>query len=576
MKHWRIAPADDGLARELARQAGLPFAVARVLVSRGLTASAQIDRFLRPRLSDLADPFELPDMAAAVARIWRALDAGEPIAVYGDYDVDGVTATALLVSVLRALGGRVEPCLPNRIDEGYGLSLDSLDRCLAAHQPRLIVTVDCGTGSHEAVARARAAGVDVVVTDHHEVGGELAPAVAVVNPKRDRSSPQRMLAGVGVAFKLCHALLKTGREQGHAAAGLDLRQFLDLVALGTIADVVPVLGENRILIRHGLACLNGKSRIGLRALAEVAGATGELGTYHVGFVLGPRLNAAGRLGRAEAALELLLSTQDAQARAVAVTLDAANRERKRLETEILDESIRRIDASFRPDQHFAVVEGDDGWHVGVVGIVAARLVARYGRPAVVVGFDEAGLGRGSGRSIDGLDLVSALASCADHLLKHGGHAKAAGLELRRDAFEKFQAAFHGVCTTALQGRDLRPKLRIDAWVTLDDVLQPGFAGALEQLAPFGEQHAEPVWAVRGVTLAGTAREVGEGHLKFAVAAGRQRLDAIAFGLAHRPLPEGPMDVAFMLRKNAYLGHETWQMQVVDFRASTGEFDGGQP
>ncbi len=570
MKHWRIVAADDGLARELARQAALPLPIAQVLAARGIVTGDGIDRFLKPRLSELSDPFELPDVAIAVDRIWRAVETNEPIAVYGDYDVDGVTATALMVTVLGALGAQVSACLPNRIDEGYGLTPESLARCLDTCHPRLIVTVDCGTGSHEAVALAREAGVEVVVTDHHPLSGPPASAVAVVNPKRGDHPHQRMLAGVGVAFKLCHALLKTGRERGHAAAnGLDLRDHLDLVALGTIADVVPVLGENRILIRHGLACLNGKSRVGLRALAEAAGATGELGAYHVGFVLGPRLNAAGRLGNAEMALDLLLTSDEDRASVVATTLDTANRERKRIESEILETAARRIDEGFDPARHFAVVVGEDGWHVGVVGIVAARLAARYNRPAVVVGFDEAGMGRGSCRGVDGIDLAGTLGLCARHLCKHGGHEKAAGLELHRDEFEAFQRAFHEVCATALSGRDLQPELRVDAWVTVAETTDPGFLSALSQLAPFGEQHSEPVWAARGVRVVGSPRKVGTGHLKLTFGEGAHRVEAIGFGMADRVLPEGPLDVAFMLRKNVYLGRETLQWQLVDFRA-TGE------
>jgi single-stranded-DNA-specific exonuclease len=568
VKHWRIAAVDDGLARELARQAALPYPIALVLAARGITTPDGIDRFLKPRLSELSDPFELPDAAAAVDRIWRAIETGEPIAVYGDYDVDGVTGTALMVTVLGALGARVSACLPNRIDEGYGLTPESLARCLEAHHPRLIVTVDCGTGSHAAVAIAREAGVDVVVTDHHPLSGPPAAAVAVVNPKCGTHPHQRMLAGVGVAFKLCHALLKAGRERGHAAStALDLRDHLDLVALGTIADVVPVLGENRILIRHGLACLNGKSRVGLRALAEVAGASGELGAYHVGFVLGPRLNAAGRLGNAELALDLLLTGDEDHAEAVASTLDAANQERKRIEAHILETAMQRIDAGFDPARHFAVVVGEDGWHVGVVGIVAARLAARYSRPAVVVGFDETGMGRGSCRGVDGIDLAATLALCTRHLHKHGGHEKAAGLELHRREFESFQQAFHDACATALSGRDLRPELRVDAWVTMAEMIAPAFFSALTQLAPFGEQNPEPVWAVRGVRVVGLPRKVGTGHLKLAFGEGAHRVEAIGFGMADRPLPEGPMDVAFMVRKNVYLGRETLQWQLVDFRGA---------
>ncbi len=570
MKHWRIAAADDGLARELARQAVLPFPIAHVLAARGITTPDGIDRFLKPRLSELSDPFELPEIAVAVDRIWRAIETDEPITVYGDYDVDGVTATALMVTVLAALGARVSACLPNRMDEGYGLTPESLARCLEAHHPRLIITVDCGTGSHEAVALAREAGVDVVVTDHHPVSGTPAAAVAVVNPKCGTHPHQRMLAGVGVAFKLCHALLKTGRERGHAAsAAVDLRDHLDLVALGTIADVVPVLGENRILIRHGLTRLNGKSRVGLRALAEVAGASGELGAYHVGFVLGPRLNAAGRLGNAEMALDLLLTGDADRAGAVAITLDTANRERKRIESDILDTAMERIDAEFDPARHFAVVVGEDGWHVGVVGIVAARLAARYSRPAVVVGFDETGLGRGSCRGIDGIDLAGMLALCTRHLCKHGGHEKAAGLELHRREFEAFRQTFQDACATALSGRDLRPELRVDAWVTVAETLDPAFFSALTQLAPFGEQNPEPVWAARGVQTVGPPRKVGTGHLKLTIGEGARRVEAIGFGMADRPLPGGPMDVAFTVRKNTYLGHETLQWQLVDFRAATG-------
>lgn len=568
MKHWRTVAADDGLARELARQASLPFPIACVLVSRGITTPDGVDRFLKPRLSELADPFELPDAATAVDRLWRAIETDEPITIYGDYDVDGVTATALMVTVLSALGARVSACLPNRIEEGYGLTPESLTRCLESHHPRLIVTVDCGTGSHEAVALARKAGVDVVVTDHHAVSGPVAAAVAVVNPKCGTHPHQRMLAGVGVAFKLCHALLKTGRERGHAAAAaVDLRDYLDLVALGTIADVVPVLGENRILIRHGLACLNGKSRVGLRALTEVAGATGELGAYHVGFVLGPRLNAAGRLGHAEIALDLLLTVDGAHAGSVASALDASNKERKRIETDILETAVARIDAEFDPARHFAVVVGEDGWHVGVVGIVAARLAARYNRPAVVIGFDEAGMGRGSCRGVDGIDLAGTLSLCAQHLHKHGGHEKAAGLELHRRDFEAFQQAFHDACIVALSGRDLRPELRVDGWVTVAETVDPAFFSALTQLAPFGEQNPEPVWAARGVRVVGSPRKVGTAHLKLTIGDGVCRVEAIGFGMADRDLPNGPMDVAFMVRKNAYMGRETLQWQLVDVRCA---------
>ena len=568
MTLWRTAVADDEQACALSQGVRLPLPLCRVLVARGLATPEAVDRFLHPRLSDLGDPFELPDMAAAVARVWRAIDGDEPVVVFGDYDVDGVTSSALLASVLRSLGARVEVVLPSRFDDGYGLGCEPLARCLEQYKPRLIITVDCGSGSHEAVALAGESGVDVVVTDHHEIGGTPAPAAAVVNPKRGTDASQRMLAGVGVAFKLCHALVKSGRDRGRAqAAALDLRAFLDLVAVGTIADVVPVLGENRILVRHGLAGLNGRSRVGLRALAEVAGASGELGAYHVGFVLGPRLNAAGRMGRAELALELLLSADADHAHTVARSLDAANRDRKRIEGEILEASIARVDRGFKPDEHYAVVVGDTGWHVGVVGIVAARLAARYGRPAVVVAFDEEGQGRGSCRGVDGVDLVQVLGRCAAHLRKHGGHGKAAGVELHRDAFEAFQQAFHEACAAALRGKDLRQEVTVDAWVSLDEVRDPAFFDVLGQLAPFGELNPEPVWGLRGVRPLGAMREAGQGHLKFAVGERSRPLEVIGFNMYGRELPEGPVDLAFALRRNAYMGRETLQLQLVDIRAT---------
>lgn len=565
MKRWRLAGL-DGAADELARHTGLALPLARALWRRGVRTAAEADRFLKPRLSDLADPFELPAMDKAADRIWRAVDGGEPITVYGDYDVDGVTGTALLVMALRKLGGRVNFYLPNRFEEGYGLDEESLARCLETCKPRLIVTTDCGTGSRAAVDMARAAGVDVVVTDHHQVRDPAINAVAVVNPQLGTDSGARVLAGVGVAFKLCHALLKSGRSRGAAAAaGLDLREDLDLVALGTIADVVPALGENRILVRHGLACLNRQGREGLRALAEVAGVDGEMGAYHVGFVLGPRMNAAGRMGHAETTLNLLLAEHEEQARPLALTLDEANRNRKRTESEILDSAIERIDTWFDPDVHFGIVVGEPGWHVGVVGIVASRLASRYGRPAVVVGFDENGMGRGSCRGIAGLDLMACLNSCAGHLNAFGGHEKAAGLEVGQAGFERFREAFCQACALALRGRDLNPALEIEDWITPDEASDMRFSDSLDLMAPFGEGNPEPVWGLRDLRALGSPRIVGDSHLKLMLGTGAVQLDAIGFGMGEREVPPGPLDVAAIIRKNTYMGRTTAQLQLRDFR-----------
>lgn len=568
MKHWRVLNSKQEPGDAPASFPGIPTPLAAALSGRGVRSAAELDRFLRPRLSDLADPFLLPGMNAAVDRIWRAIRSGEAIAVYGDYDVDGITSAALMVLVLERLGARVMTCLPKRMEEGYGLGLDALRRCMEEFHPGLIVTTDCGTGSVDAVVAAAGAGVDVVVTDHHEAGDQVAPAVAVVNPKLGSDPQARMLAGVGVAFKVCHALIKQGRESGYTEGeGVDLRDTLDLVALGTIADVVPLLGENRILASHGLARLNRRERMGLQALGEAAGSSGDLGAYHVAFVFGPRLNAAGRMGTADAALELLLTRQDARARSLAAELEMCNRERKRIEKEILDEAVGRIEAVFDPAAHHGIVVGEEGWHVGVIGIVAARLSGRYGRPAIVVGFDEDGVGRGSCRSVEGFDLLDGLKSCESLLAGYGGHAMAAGLEIHRDNFEQFQAAFKAVCATALGGREMGKSLTLESWVTIGDVLDKEFVRVLEGMAPFGEGNPEPVWGMREVRVEGEPRVVGGSHLKMTVVSGGRACEAIGFNMGDRAVPDGPLDVAFTVRRNTYMGRTTTQLQLQDFRVS---------
>lgn len=573
MKHWKVSTPADGPAVELARQASLPLPLARLLWARGVKTAAEADRFLNPRLSDMGDPFRLPGMEQAVERIWKAIRDESPIVVYGDYDVDGVTSAALMSLVLTQLGAKVTRYLPNRMEEGYGLGAEAVERFVKTDKPGLIITTDCGSGSHAAVAAAQALGVDVVVTDHHEISDSPAAAVAVVNPKLGSDPSDRMLAGVGVAFQVCYALLKRAREQRRKiAVDLDLRSYLDLVALGTISDMVPMLHENRILVRHGLAQLNRRERKGLQALADVAGAKGDLGAYHVGFVLGPRMNAAGRLGNAGDALELLLTGDVDRADALARKLDGANRDRKQIEGDIMEEAIRQIDAFFDPASHFGIVVGESGWHVGVVGIVASRLANRYGRPAIVVGFDENGIGRGSCRSIEGFDLLTGLKQCSDYLARFGGHEMAAGLEVQREQFEPFQKAFRDACATLLKGRELRKTLAIDGWVSLPELLEPQFLDVINRVAPFGEGNPEPVWALRRAEVIGKPGLVGGSHLKMRVGVGKASCDAIGFNMGERlaQFPEGPIDLAFTLRTNTYLGRTTPQLHMQDFRASEEE------
>lgn len=563
---WRTVEVEDGRCDELVQQRGLPRPLARVLVARGLSDPAAADRFLNPRLSDLGDPFLLPGLHRAVDRIWLAIGAGEPVAVFGDYDVDGVTSTALLVKVLRLLGASAVPFLPQRMEEGYGLSVDALTRCLEECRPRLIITVDCGTGSVAAVRQAAACGVDVVVTDHHTPGPDLAPACALVNPKLGDVASLHVLAGVGVTFKLCHALLKRGRETGQPGVDrAELRSYLDLVALGTIADMVPLTGENRILARHGLWQLNQTTCPGLRHLIEVAGITGVIEAHEVGFRLGPRLNAAGRLGDAQRALELLLGGADERLRQLAVALDAANRERQAIEAAMVEQAVADWDRIFDPTRTFGVVASRPEWHPGVIGIVASRLVQRYNRPTVVIGL-EGDSGRGSCRSIEGFDLVSALAECAPHLKKFGGHVMAAGLEIAASEVPAFASRFNEVAALRLRDADVRPVQRVDAWMSLADAEDRLWKG-LEQLRPFGVGNTTPVWATSGVQVVGRPRVVGKGHLKLVVASGGIQREVMGWGWGDLELPDGPVDICYQLKKDSFMGQEKVVLILQDIRSA---------
>lgn len=564
-KLWKTIEVDEAVAVNLASELDIPRPIARVLAGRGLEKPEEAERFVNPRLSDLSDPFVLSGMKEAVERIWRALSTGQKIAIYGDYDADGVTGTALLVSVLRGMGGQVTPFLPNRLTDGYGLTRGALDRCIEVCAPELVITVDCGTEASEAVESAGRSGVDVVVTDHHELSANVACALALINPKLGGDENTMPLAGVGVAFKLCHALIRHGLDRGkQEVADIDLRNYLDLVAIGTVADVVPLLGENRILVHHGLACLNRTKSPGLNALVDVAGIQTGVNCYHLGFIIGPRLNAAGRLGSAEPALELLLTDDPVRARQIAGELDAANRERKRVEETITTEALDEIDGYFDESAHFGIVTGRKGWHVGTIGIVAARLCRRYHRPAIVVGFDEHGQGRGSCRSVDDVDIVEILRECSDLLVSFGGHRMAAGLVIENSRFEAFRTRFNELCCAKLEGSDPRPVQKVDAWINLGQADERLFK-AIQRLRPLGLGNPTPTWGTSNVRLVGQPRTVGKDHLKMIVSSGATQLDAIAFGMAGREIPEGPIDMLFHLQENTYMGRRALQLNVKDFR-----------
>ncbi|MCX8090406.1 MAG: DHHA1 domain-containing protein, partial [Verrucomicrobiae bacterium] len=559
--------------------------LAQCLLNRGLDEPSAIERFLEPRLRHLSDPFLLPNMRAAVERLLRARERQEPLVIFGDYDVDGVTATALLLEVLGRLGWRAEFYLPHRMDEGYGLSRDAAENCLNKFPVTLLLAVDCGSTATETIAWLRARGVDVIVLDHHQVSDPPPAAVALVNPQLGgRGSrvegrepglgasgpldarPATELCSVGLAFKLAHALLKRGRELGlPGAADFDLKPLLDLVALGTIADIVPLTGENRIFAATGLARLNTTTRPGLLALKRVAQCPPDIGPYEVGFQLAPRLNAAGRLETAETALALLRAPDEASALPLAETLDAHNRERQKIERTIVEEVLGAVRARFNPQTDFVIVEGRLLWHIGVVGIVASRVVQEFWRPALIVGGDGA-VWRGSGRSIPGFDLAAALRACGDLLVRHGGHAMAAGLSVRPENLDALRARLNELARRALRPEDLQPPLRLDAEVGLEE-LTVASVEELDRIRPTGAGNPGVQLCARRLRHQRPLQRIGRDrqHVKLWVTDGAVTLEAVWWRAGEEALPVGQFDLAFAPEINAFNGRRTVQLRVLDWR-----------
>jgi single-stranded-DNA-specific exonuclease len=575
---WFLAPPQPAPARQLADALRIPPLLAQCLLNRGLTDPASAERFLSPRLKCLADPFLLPNMDAAVERLLLAHRHKEPVVIFGDYDVDGVTSTALLLEVLRSLGWDVSAYLPHRMDEGYGLSSEAVKHCLAKSPATLLLAVDCGSTATATLAELKQQGVDVIVLDHHQVASPPPAAAALVNPQLTASgNPVNSsnsvnsfteLCSAGLSFKLAHALVKRGRDTAlPGAAGFDLRPLLDLVALGTIADVVPLSGENRILASVGLERLNTTQRPGLIALKEVAQSPAPVGTYEVGFQLAPRLNAAGRLETAEEALRLLMARDLAEALPIARNLDACNRERQTIERAIAEEATAAVRARFNPQTDYVIVEGHASWHIGVVGIVAARVLQRFYRPTIILGGDGDRF-RGSGRSIPGYDLAAALHQCKDLLLRHGGHAMAAGVSLATANLDAFRARLNELAHTALKPEDLQPPLRLDAEVGLGDLTFDGLA-ALERLRPTGQGNPSVQLCARSLTLQRPPQRMGseKQHLKLWVTDGDTMHEAVWWNAASVTLPTPSFDLAFAPQINDYNGRKTIQLKVLDCRPS---------
>jgi single-stranded-DNA-specific exonuclease len=561
-RRWIFAAVnghDDG-AIPWSEICGLP-CIAALLQRKGFTCADDVNAFLQPRLRSLTDPFLLPNLSAAVQRIFEAVDRRERIVLFGDYDVDGVTSLALLSDMLRAYGAAPALFLPLRMEEGYGLSHESVERCWEQHRPQLLIAVDCGTSSVAEIAELRRRGADVIVLDHHEPKSALPECTAVVNPKISDECAFRYLCSVGVVFKLCHALLKT-----RPLAGFDLKTRLDLVALGTVADIVPLHGENRVLVHHGMRQLGQSQRIGIRKLMEVAGVHAPICTEYIGYRLGPRLNAAGRLATAEKALRLLTTSDESEAADLAALLDVQNRERQMVEKEIFAAADEQVARDFDPMRDAAIVAGARDWHPGVLGIVASRLVRKYHRPAVMIGFDETGLGKGSGRSIEGLSLVEALTRCDTLLEKYGGHEMAAGLTIREENLAAFSQAFRSAARELLSDDQLQPCINLDHELTLAD-LNWHLLQWHEALQPFGAGNAQPTFFAREVEPAAEPQVLKEKHLVLRLRQRNYHARAIFFDGATEALPEPPWDIAFRVHTNEYQGEKRLQVHVQALRAA---------
>jgi single-stranded-DNA-specific exonuclease len=574
--HWSLAPPQPLLAEQLAQTLGLSPLLAQCLLNRGVSDPARISDFLEPRLKQLADPFLLPNMDAAVTRLLRAREQGERLVIFGDYDVDGVASTALLLEVLRHLGLTADFYLPHRLEEGYGLSQGGVEHCFKKFPVSLLVAVDCGSTAVASIAWLRERGVDVLVLDHHQCSDPLPAAVAIVNPQLavgaggSEAGPRfTELCSAGLAFKLAHALLIRGRQLGlPEAADFDLRPLLDLVALATIADIVPLSGENRILTTAGLERLSTTNRPGLVALKQVAQAPRIIGTYEAAFLLGPRLNAAGRLETAEESLQLLLAPTLETALALAHNLDARNSERQQIERTISDEVIGAVRARFKPETDFVIVEGQLRWHIGVVGIVASRVLQQFHRPTIIIGGDGAHW-RGSGRSIEGFDLAAALRQCDDLLIRHGGHAMAAGVTVHPDNLDALRERLNRLARESLQPDQFQPRLRLDAEAPIADITFARLA-ELDRLKPFGPANPSVHLLARGVTHNKPLQRMGREnrHVKMWLNSGREgvaTIDAVWWAAGDGELPVGRFDLAYTPQLNVFKGCRSIQLKVLGWR-----------
>ncbi|HEX4054244.1 MAG TPA: single-stranded-DNA-specific exonuclease RecJ [Tepidisphaeraceae bacterium] len=582
-KRWQINPPQPAACELAARLKTSPL-ISQILLNRGICTFDDAQAFLQPSLLALADPALLPGLPAAAARIAKAIRDREKIVVYGDYDVDGITATSILWHAITLLGGQIDTYIPHRIDEGYGLNSEALTQIID-NGAQLIVTVDCGITALEPAAIARQRNVDLIVSDHHQWHGDpprLPDCHTIVHPRLPGTGlpyPNPNLCGAGIAFKLAWGIGQA--VTGATRVSESFRNFLveatALAALGTIADVVPLVGENRILAHFGLGGLQQSKLTGIRALIESANLTGRnLDSYHVGFLLAPRLNACGRLGHAALALEMLTTAGESRAREIAVYLESQNRDRQTVEKQILEQALTQIESNGWADQrHRALVLGAEGWHAGVIGIVASRIVDRFCRPVVMVALNN-GQGQGSARSIAGFHLARALESCGEHLLAFGGHEMAAGLKIQPDHLDDFRRAFCDYAAANVTDEMLIPQLCLESMADLSQITEP-LVRELQRLAPFGHGNRKPLLCIDAATVATPPRRVGKtgDHLQLMVKQNRQTIRCIAFQcgeLIDRLSPNTAVRLAVEPCLNEYNGRTNVELQIKDFQFASSAGD----
>ena len=563
---WQAHQCDEACAARLANELGVSPVIARLLAIRGIADVESASRFLHPSLDQLLDPMGLADMDRAVERLERAIAQGERIAVHGDYDVDGITSTVILRRALELLGGSVVHFIPERLRDGYGLQPAALDR-LHSEGVHVVVSVDCGIRGAEAARRARELGLDLIITDHHEPDSELPDAYAVVNPKRhDCTYGDKHLAGVGVALKLVQALCqRAGRANW-------LPAFVKIAAIGTLADVVPLVGENRIIAKLGLQMLSkGPHKIGLRALLDVAGLTGkQIDSYHISFMLAPRVNAAGRMSTPDIATRLLLAADESmadEARGLAEQLESENTRRRAEEQDIVAKARKAIEADPEIGARPVLVVAGEGWHRGVIGIVASKIVDAFYRPAIVLSIED-GVAHGSCRSIPGFDMLAALESCAPMLLRFGGHKQAAGLQLESARIREFRQAVNEWGEARLGPDDLRPRLWLDSPLAFGHI-STQVVSELNTLAPFGPGNPKPVFHTSGVQIVDGPRKLKERHLKTSFRQDGRTFRAIQWNAADREetlaAQKDAVELAFTLEENEFQGEKYLELRVEDFK-----------